>query len=241
MARILITAGPTYEPIDSVRFIGNRSSGKLGSNLADRAAELGWEVRLLLGPNAITPSKSEVQVVRFGSTQELEDALSEHLDWCNCLVMAAAVADYRPKPDEVTKDGKRRRTGNDLTIAFESTPDLLAGCSKKSRQDQLLIGFALEPHDQLESSALRKLAKKNIDLIVANPLETMDGDSIDARLIGNSEKGLDVDINTGGAICKSEFAGWLLGHLEGLVAQRMESTVSKEDLQHTESSAHVEL
>ncbi|MBO6514171.1 MAG: phosphopantothenoylcysteine decarboxylase [Phycisphaerales bacterium] len=220
MARILITAGPTYEPIDAVRFIGNRSSGKLGSNLADRALELGWEVRLLLGPNAQVPDEQGVEVVRFQSCQDLEDALAEHLDWCDCLVMAAAVADYRPKPDEVNTDGKRRRTGDDLNIALESTPDLLAGCSKNARQDQLLVGFALEPRDRLESSALKKLAKKDIDLIVANPLETMDSNTIDARLIGNESRGLSFDEQTDGPMSKEDFASWLLGHLDALVSQR---------------------
>lgn len=223
MARLLITAGPTYEPIDAVRFIGNRSSGKLGSNLADRAHELGWEVRLLLGPNAQVPELQGVEVVRFQSCQDLEDALTEHLDWCDCLVMAAAVADYRPKADEVDTDCKRRRTGDDVSIALESTPDLLAGCSANAREDQLLVGFALEPLDRLESSALRKLEKKNIDLIVANPLETMDSNAIDARLIGNESRGLSFDENTGGPISKEDFASWLLGHLDALVSQRCDS------------------
>lgn len=234
MARILITAGPTYEPIDAVRFIGNRSSGKLGSNLADRAHELGWDVRLLLGPNAQAPEDEEVEVVRFQSCQDLEDALAEHLSWCDCLVMAAAVADYRPKPDEVDTEGKRRRTSDDLSIDLESTPDLLAGCSRSARQDQLLVGFALEPLDQLEASALRKLQKKDIDLIVANPLETMDSDAIDARLIGNEGRGLSLDEQTGGPISKEAFASWLLGHLDALVSQRCDPKHSC-----TESNSHV--
>ncbi len=232
MARILITAGPTYEPIDAVRFIGNRSSGKLGSNLADRAVELGWEVRLLLGPNAVVPRDGGVEVVRFSSTQDLEDALSQHLGWCDCLVMAAAVADYRPKSCEVDCTGKRRRTGGDVSIALESTPDLLAGCSGDARDDQLLVGFALEPRDELEASGLRKLVKKNIDLIVANPLETMDSDSIEARLIGNTDRGIDCDELTDGPISKEAFASWLLGHLDTLVADRMNTA-------NTESNTHV--
>jgi len=236
LARILITAGPTYEPIDAVRFIGNRSSGKLGSNLADSAFKLGWEVRLLLGPNAVTPDESGVEVVRFASAQDLEDALGQHLAWCDCLVMAAAVADYRPKACEVDCSGKRRRTGEDLSIALESTPDLLAGCSKKARENQLLVGFALEPQDQLESSALRKLTKKDIDLIVANPLETMDAESIHARLIGNPDRGVTYDQSTEGAITKPMFATWLLGHLDSLVTKRMNNEKTT-----TESASHVEL
>ena len=97
--RLLITAGPTYEPIDAVRFIGNRSSGQLGSALADHAAKAGWEVTLLLGPNAILPSDNRVRVVRFQSCQDLQTLLAEHLPDCDTLVMAAAVADYRPVPE----------------------------------------------------------------------------------------------------------------------------------------------
>lgn len=220
MARILITAGPTYEPIDAVRFIGNRSSGKLGSMLADQAARNGLEVKLLLGPNACTPQESEVEVHRFCSTQELQDALSQHFAWSDCLIMAAAVADYRPKAHEIDPNGKRKREGCGMSIELESTPDLLAGCSKLAREDQLMVGFALEPRDRLESSARAKLAKKDIDLIVANPLDTMDSDTIHARLLGNHDHGLDIDEQTDGPIQKDEFAQWLLGHLEQLIAQR---------------------
>lgn len=232
MARLLISAGPTYEPIDAVRFIGNRSSGKVGSSLADYAAAEGWEVRLLLGPNAQVPTDAGVEVIRFGSAQDLEDALAEHLSWCDCLIMAAAVADYRPKPCEVDCDGKRRRTGDDVSIQLESTPDLLAGCSKKAREDQLLVGFALEPADQLEASALRKLAKKDIDLIVANPLETMDSDTIEARLIGNRDHGLDTDISTDGCISKSGFAAWLIQNLTELVETRRATHTNSENSSH---------
>ncbi len=236
MARILITVGPTYEPIDAVRFIGNRSSGKLGSSLADRAAELGWEVRILLGPNAVLPIEDGVDVIRFASAQDLQDALGQHLAWCDCLVMAAAVADYRPKACEVDCSGKRRRTGGDLSISLESTPDLLAGCSKNARSNQLLVGFALEPADELEASALRKLGEKNIDLIVANPLETMDADAIHARLIGNQDRGMNIDQTTDGSISKDAFAAWLLGHLDSLVAERISPAHT-----NTESTSHVKL
>jgi phosphopantothenoylcysteine decarboxylase/phosphopantothenate--cysteine ligase len=196
----------------------------VGSSLADYAASEGWEVRLLLGPNAQVPADAGVEVIRFGSAQDLEDALAEHLDWCDCLIMAAAVADYRPKPCEVDCNGKRRRTGDDMSIELESTPDLLAGCSKQARENQLLVGFALEPADQLEASALRKLAKKNID-----------SDTIEARLIGNPIRGLNTDISTDGCISKSRFAAWLIQNLSALVeARRSHHTTS-------ESSSHASL
>jgi len=224
LARILITAGPTYEPIDAVRFLGNRSSGRLGSAVADRAEQLGWEVRVLLGPHAIEPTGKGIEAFRFATTEDLQIALSQHLAWCDCLVMSAAVADFRPVIGAGDLDGKRRRSGGDLTIALEPTPDLLAGCSEVARTDQLLVGFALEPRDRLDVSARSKLSKKNIDLIVANPLETMDSTTIDARMIGNPDRGIDFDQTTDGPISKDDFASWLLGHLEGLVAQRTLNT-----------------
>ena len=221
--RLLISAGPTYEPIDAVRFIGNRSSGRLGTSLADRAVEMGWDVTLLLGPNAVLPHDPRVRLVRFHSCQDLENRLAEHLPHCDTLIMAAAVADYRPVAAEVNLEGKRRREGGELTIQLESTPDLLAGCSEQARSDQLLVGFALEPKERLLESANRKLKRKNIDLIVANPLETMDADSIEAVLIGNPERGLATEAETPGIISKPEFAHWLLTELTLLTNQRRAS------------------
>lgn len=218
--RLLITAGPTYEPIDAVRFIGNRSSGRLGSALADHAARAGWKVTLLLGPNAILSEDTEVQVIRFQSCRDLELLLQEHLPHCDTLVMAAAVADYRPVPEEMDLEGKRKRKAGEMSIRLEGTPDLLAGCSKNAREDQLLVGFALEPRDRLVESAQGKLKRKNIDLIVANPLETMDADSIEAMLIGNPSKGLDLTIETPGIITKPDFADWLIEQITPLCQQR---------------------
>lgn len=218
---LLITAGPTYEPIDAVRFIGNRSSGRLGSALADHAQSAGWRVTLLLGPNAIVPTNPHVEVIRFQSTSDLESLLQIHLPLTNTLIMAAAVADYRPAADEVDLDGKRRRKGGNLVLKLESTPDLLEGCSKIARQDQLLVGFALEPKDEMISSATAKLQRKNIDLIVANALETMDSDSIEATLLGNPKRGMTCQLHTPGIITKAQFAVWLIDQITPLTQQRM--------------------
>lgn len=218
--RLLITAGPTYEPIDAVRFIGNRSSGRLGSALADHAVQAGWAVRLLLGPNAVVPNDPRVEVIRFGSCADLASKLAEHMPQCDTLVMAAAVADYRPVPAEIDLQGKRRREGGELSIRLESTPDLLAGCAANARQDQLLVGFALEPRERLIESALRKLEKKSIDLIVANPLETMDADSVEAMLIGNPNRGIDLRTETPGIITKPSFAQWLIEHITPITQLR---------------------
>lgn len=217
---ILLTAGPTYEPIDAVRFIGNRSSGRLGSSLADEAAGRGWRVTLLLGPNAIAPESPKVELVRFQSTADLQARLDEHLPEATVLVMAAAVADYRPVLEEVDLKGKRRRTKDGMVLKLESTPDLLARCSSQARPDQLLIGFALEPEAELMESARAKLVRKNIDLIVANPLETMDSSTIRATVLGNPQRGMGVEFSTDGRITKGEFAGWLLDRITPLAEKR---------------------
>lgn len=213
--RLLITAGPTHEPIDAVRFIGNRSSGRLGIALADTAAGAGWEVTLLLGPTALAPERSQVRTIRFRTTADLQALLDEHWAKADVLIMAAAVADYRPKPralSSLESDEKIRRTEAGLTIELESTPDLLARCGQSKRPDQLLIGFALEPRSRLIESASGKLSRKRLDMIVANPLETMDAPTVDAVLL-NASGELD---RTNGAITKSAFATWLLGHIARL-------------------------
>jgi len=217
---LLITAGPTYEPIDAVRFLGNRSSGRLGSALADQASEMGWSVTLLLGPNAIEPKSSAVELIRFQSTQDLQDLLAQQLPRCDCLIMAAAVADYRPAIDEIDLHGKRKRSGGDISLKLEATPDLLAGCSALANQAQLLVGFALEPKDRLISSATRKLERKSIDIIVANELDTMDSDSINATVLSNPARGIDLSVSTDGPIAKGAFAQWLLNHLTPIARTR---------------------
>lgn len=220
---LLITAGPTYEPIDAVRFIGNRSSGRVGSSLADEAARRGWRVTLLLGPNAIAPTEPGIDTVRFQSTADLQALLTDRLPQCDLLIMAAAVADYRPAPDEIDPGSKRRRSKEGLTLRLESTPDLLMGCSSRARPDQLLVGFALEPEADLLASARAKLARKSIDLVVANPLETMDSTGIHAWLLGNPDRGVVLQTRTDGPIPKAEFAAWLLDHLTPLALERAHS------------------
>lgn len=219
--RLLIAAGPTYEPIDAVRFIGNRSSGKLGSSLADHAQSVGWKVTLLLGPNAAVPTNPEIEIYRFFSTSDLQSMLQAHLSQADTLIMAAAVADFRPITSHVDLSGKRKREDGDLVFKLESTPDLLAECSKFARIDQLLVGFALEPKDGVILGAQNKLKSKNIDLIVANALETMDSDSIEATLLGNPDRGISCQRSTLGVITKAEFAQWLIEEITPLTLQRM--------------------
>jgi phosphopantothenoylcysteine decarboxylase/phosphopantothenate--cysteine ligase len=208
--RILITAGPTHEPIDAVRYIANRSSGRLGISLAETAADRGWSVTLLLGPTPRSTTHSAVRLRRFQSTADLEALLVEELPGCDVLVMAAAVADYRPRPPATPiAQTKLKRVQQTLTLELEPTPDLLAGCAARRRPGQQLIGFALEPRDRLMESALSKLERKKVDMIVANPLETMDAEFIDATLVARDGR----TWNTGGSVDKDQFAPWLLDRI----------------------------
>lgn len=229
--RLLLTAGPTREPIDAVRFIGNRSSGKLGIALADEAARSGWLVTLLLGPVAHAATEAAVETIGFESTAELEAHLHELLPSHDVLVMAAAVSDYRPAMSEVDLRSKRRRTGSGMQLKLEPTPDLLAGCSDRRRQDQLLVGFALEPAEELAASARRKLVRKRVDLIVANPLETMGADTIDARLVASEKmvvEGTPAEERTGPDMPKAAFARWLLERLARAYGARTRSHGARE-------------
>lgn len=209
LGRLLITAGPTQEPIDQVRYIGNRSSGRLGIALAEHAAQAGWDVTLLLGPTPRTPADSRVLVHRFRTTADLHALLQAHFPLSDVLVMAAAVADYRPKKEETDAEGKIRRLAGGLTLHLEPTPDLLAGCAAHKRPGQLVVGFALEPRSRLMESAKSKLQRKSLDLIVANPLETMDAGTIEAVVLGKDG----TQRTTDGAVEKDRFADFLLGIL----------------------------
>lgn len=215
--RLLITAGPTHEPIDAVRFIGNRSSGRLGIALAERAASRGVDTTLLLGPTALGPSDTRARTVRFRTTADLQALLETHLPECDVLVMAAAVADYRPRADAASAlggspTGKLRREKRTITLELDPTPDLLAGCAQRVRESggrQRLIGFALEPREGLLDAARAKLARKGCDAIVANPLETMDAPTIEASLVWKDGR----VVSTGGPIDKGAFADWLLDQI----------------------------
>jgi phosphopantothenoylcysteine decarboxylase/phosphopantothenate--cysteine ligase len=211
--RLLITAGPTHEPLDAVRYIGNRSSGRLGIALARAAADRGFRTTLLLGPTQRDCSDTHAEVHRFQTTADLEGLLETHFPQCDALVMAAAVADYRPNRNPEAATTKLRRTDAKLTLELEPTPDLLAGCAERRRDGQLVVGFALEPRAELEASAKRKLARKKIDAIVANPLETMVADEIEATIYtadGQAHA-------TPGRIPKTDFAPWLLEQIAALL------------------------
>ncbi len=210
---ILITAGPTHEPIDAVRFIGNRSSGRMGTSLAVEAARRGWKVTLLMGPAAMVPTDTGIRVIRFRTCGDLQVLLREHVPHSDVLVMAAAVADYRPRVDPSFFGGKFRRTSHNLTLELEPTPDLLAEVAKTRRAEQFMVGFALEPRAEMLESARSKLHRKNVDLVVANPLETMDSENIEAVLVSKSAP----DMPTPEKMSKATFAAWLMDVIDDRV------------------------
>lgn len=163
--RVMITAGPTYEAIDPVRFIGNHSSGKMGCELALRAADLGATVDLILGPSALKVNHSLITVHNVVSGEQMYDAAHAVFDKVDVAIAAAAVADY--KPAQVAEE-KIKKKDTSMQIDLVKTKDILAslGAIKK---DQYLLGFALETQNELEN-AKKKLEKKNLDAIVLNSL-----------------------------------------------------------------------
>lgn len=163
--KILITAGPTYEPIDPVRFIGNHSSGKMGYDIAKAAANMGAEVVLISGPSHLNIEHSLIKLVRVTSSEEMYNACHEYFDGVDVAIAAAAVADYRPKDVALQKIKKNEST---LTLELEKTKDILFSLGQV-KKEQFLIGFALETENEIEN-AKQKIRKKNLDLIVLNSL-----------------------------------------------------------------------
>jgi phosphopantothenoylcysteine decarboxylase / phosphopantothenate---cysteine ligase len=168
--RVLVSAGPTQEPIDPVRFISNRSSGKMGYAIAEAARDRGAEVILVTGPSALMPPPG-VTTVPVNTASEMSDALSRHFPSSTVLIMAAAVGDFRPKipaGQKLKKQGK-----SELVLELEATPDILAMLSAR-RTSQIVIGFAAET-EQVLSHAKDKLRGKGLDLIIANDVARAGG------------------------------------------------------------------
>ena len=162
----IITAGPTREPIDPVRYLSNRSSGKMGYAIAEAALEGGHNVLLISGPVNLDPPPG-AKVISILSSDEMHDAVHDHLHDCDVLVMCAAVADYKPAKVSAQKIKKRQAP---LSLELIPTRDILASVAKPDRQF-LLVGFAAETNN-LEEYAKKKLREKNCDLIVANNVLT---------------------------------------------------------------------
>ncbi|MFN7675172.1 bifunctional phosphopantothenoylcysteine decarboxylase/phosphopantothenate--cysteine ligase CoaBC [Flavobacterium sp.] len=164
--KILITAGPTYEAIDPVRFIGNYSSGKMGFDIAESASKLGATVILISGPTHLNCSNSSINLLRVTSAQEMYDACLAHFSEVDVAICAAAVADYKPK---TIASQKIKKSETEFIIELEKTKDILASLGK-IKEKQFLIGFALETENEIENAKL-KIQKKNLDLIVLNSLQ----------------------------------------------------------------------
>jgi phosphopantothenoylcysteine decarboxylase / phosphopantothenate---cysteine ligase len=160
---VLVTAGPTYEPIDPVRFIGNHSSGKMGVAIAAEAAARGARVELILGPGTVPPPVG-VELTRITTAEELRAAVRVRADDADAVVMAAAVADFRPK---VAAEGKLKKGQGMPDLGLEPTPDILGELGASRRAGQVLVGFAAET-DEVEAAGRAKLERKHLDLLVAN-------------------------------------------------------------------------
>jgi phosphopantothenoylcysteine decarboxylase / phosphopantothenate---cysteine ligase len=163
---VLVTAGPTYEAIDPVRFIGNHSSGKMGYALAESLANLGATVNLVSGPTALHTSHPNVIVKNVMSAEEMYEACMELFPASDIAVLAAAVADYKPT---VKADQKIKKKDETLVIELTKTKDIAASLGKLKQQGQVIVGFALETEQEKEN-ALKKLEAKNFDLIILNSL-----------------------------------------------------------------------
>jgi len=182
--RVVITAGPTHEPIDPVRFVGNRSSGKMGVAIATEALARGASVVLVLGPGTVSPPAG-VDVIRVETAEEMRTAVLAHAD-ADAFVMAAAVADFRPK---VAADRKLKKDQGVPDLVFEPTPDILREIAAARRPGQVIVGFAAET-DDVEAAGRAKLTDKQLDLLVANavgrPATGFGADTNDAAILGAS-------------------------------------------------------
>ncbi len=204
--KVLINAGPTYEAIDPVRFIGNHSSGKMGVALAEAAHRMGAAVHLVVGPNSVVPTEKAITVQYVVSALEMKEACDAAFKDADMTILAAAIADYRPINVATQKIKKK---GEAPVIELVENPDILAGLGSIKNENQVLIGFALETNNGIEN-AIAKLHKKNCDLIVLNQPSENSGFGADTNkvtLIGKDEKQVELSLKT-----KVEIAEEILHH-----------------------------
>jgi len=193
---ILITAGPTYEAIDPVRFIGNHSSGLMGYSLALEAANRGADVILISGPTSLTVSHKRISRIDVVSAEDMFDACMNNFFKANIIIMSAAVADYTPEKFSQSKIKKKQEF---VDIKLKPTKDILAELGKIKNKNQVLIGFALETDNEIEN-AKKKLRNKNLDFIVLNSLKDK-GAGFKSRtnkikIIDKNEKITDFELKT---------------------------------------------
>jgi phosphopantothenoylcysteine decarboxylase/phosphopantothenate--cysteine ligase len=213
--RVLVTAGGTREPIDSVRYVGNRSSGRMGFALAAEAARRGADVTVVAA-NVELPHEEGIHYIEVGTAAELERAALRAFEYADVLVMAAAVADFRPAAPEADKISKAGR--DELSLSLEPTPDVLAGLSKRRRPGQVLVGFAAEHGEGGVDRARSKLERKRLDAVVVNDISRSD--------IGFDTDDNEVTIITAAAerhvplAPKAEVASAIVDAVEALRAER---------------------
>ena len=164
--KVLITAGPTYEPIDPVRFIGNHSSGKMGYHLAMQAAKMGAEVTLIMGPSDLKVENSNVLQINVKTAKDMQSSVKDHFEDADIAIFSAAVSDYKT---ENIASQKVKKSNGSWDISLTKTNDILLEISQEKKENQILVGFALETENELEN-AKEKLINKNLDMIVLNSL-----------------------------------------------------------------------
>lgn len=201
--RALVAAGPTQEPLDEVRFIGNRSSGRMGRAIAQALGDAGCRVTLAAGPGV--SAVAGTRITSFRTAADLLALLRQEWPGHDLLVMAAAVADYRPAHAPC---GKLRREEGPITLEMVPTEDILSGLAGARAPGQYVVGFALERPEDLERSAAAKLERKRADAIVANPLETMDAPDVQATVLF-----ADGSRSAPGRMPKEDFARWLAAEI----------------------------
>ena len=164
--KVLITAGPTYEPIDPVRFIGNHSSGKMGYHLAMQAVKMGAEVTLIMGPSDLKVENSNVLQINVKTAKDMQRSVKDHFEDADIAILSAAVSDYKT---ENIASQKVKKSNGSWDISLTKTNDILLEISQEKKENQILVGFALETENELEN-AKEKLINKNLDMIVLNSL-----------------------------------------------------------------------
>ena len=183
--KVLITAGPTYEPIDPVRFIGNHSSGKMGYHLAMQAAKMGAEVTLIMGPSDLKVENSNVLQINVKTAKDMQRSVKDHFEDADIAIFSAAVSDYKT---ENIASQKVKKSNGSWDISLTKTNDILLEISQEKKENQILVGFALETENEL-ASAKEKLINKNLDMIVLNSLNDKGaGFSYDSNKITIIEK-----------------------------------------------------
>jgi len=207
--KMIVTAGPTVEPIDPVRFISNYSTGRMGYEIAREAVRAGFDVCLVSGPVSL-PAPEGAEVISVTTAEEMEEKLQERLDGCACLVMSAAVCDFRPGKREGSKIKKK----DALALELVRTPDILKGIGR--RRGMLKVGFALETEDAL-TNGLGKLKDKALDIVVINTK------SPDTEVFGDVEASYTI-ADSSGRVAETEKIS--KGRLAGILVEKVKEMVA---------------